>query len=400
MGNWRIVVWLVVVLAAATFLYLVRSILAPFILAWFIAVLLDPIVRGLGKKGIPRPASVLLLTAGFFGLLIGIGLLVAPKLSRQANDVRIGVQSFTEALAEDTRDDNVFVRWNPAILAKPPGPLGKVDEFVESNTALMENMGLPTTRRLLTKQFLEPQRQNITAGVNRIFNGAVNFLSIALPQVVLLSFTPIFVIFLLLDLDLFRKRIHRWIPPILRAQTMAMIDDMGDVFQSYIRGVLINISLYTVVMAVALTVLGTPFSLLLAIMAGILYLIPNLGGILSLIVIVTVTLLSGRESNWFAVFPSPVAFAALQGIGFFCVTTIWDMAVTPRVVGKSVRLHPFFAMFVVFSGGALFGLIGMVLAYPVAGVVKLTLERIMSVTHRQSEQRLELPAVPLRHREA
>jgi predicted PurR-regulated permease PerM len=56
-------------------------------------------------------------------------------------------------------------------------------------------------------------------------------------------------------------------------------------------------------------------------------------------------------------------------------------------------------MFVIFSGGALFGLIGMIIAFPLAGAVKVILERLLRVTSVQAET-LALPMVPLRHRAA
>ncbi|MEJ5169530.1 MAG: AI-2E family transporter, partial [Fimbriimonadales bacterium] len=69
----------------------------------------------------------------------------------------------------------------------------------------------------------------------------------------------------------------------------------------------------------------------------------------------------------------------------------------PRVVGRSVGLHPLVSMFVILSGGALFGILGMLLAFPIAGSLKVVLDRLLRVTS-QTTSAATLPAVPLRHR--
>ncbi len=60
-------------------------------------------------------------------------------------------------------------------------------------------------------------------------------------------------------------------------------------------------------------------------------------------------------------------------------------------------LLPVMSMFVFLSGGALFGLVGMILAFPLAGAVKVMLDRLIRVTSSSADA-LDLPAVPLRHR--
>ena len=74
------------------------------------------------------------------------------------------------------------------------------------------------------------------------------------------------------------------------------------------------------------------------------------------------------------------------------------MAIYPKFVGKAVGLDPIVSMFVIFCGGALFGLPGMILAFPVAGCVKVIMDRLLKVTNQVTVE-LSLPEKPLRHRE-
>lgn len=399
MKSWRILLWVAVVATVLWFLWSVRGVLLPFVLAWLIAVLLEPVIVMLGKAKVPRPVAVFSISLVFFG---GIGLAawaLAPKVGQQANNLRVNVQGLVSKLAEESADDNPFVRWNPAVIAKPAGPLGAVDETLTAYRGTLEQFGLPTTRRAFSAQYVDPYRENISNAIQRVFNGVVSFLGGAFSQVVLLAFTPLFTIFLLMDLPSFQARFANWIPPAIRRDTIGFLEDVGDVFQNYLRGIIVNISLYILVLGLVLTLLGAPYSIIFAVVAGLFYLIPNIGGLFSVSVLIVMTGLSGITQGPLVSMPNSWAFAAVLGGAFFCITTTWDMVITPRIVGSSVKLHPFVGMFVVFCGGALFGVVGMMVAYPVAGVVKLILERVLHVTNNAAGGGIGLPAVPLRHRD-
>lgn len=398
MKSWRIFLWVAVVAVVLWFFWNVRGVLLPFVLAWLIAVLLEPVLKILAKAKVPRPVAVMGLSLVFFG---GIGLaawLIGPKVGNQVNNLRGNVQGVVTKLAEESADDNPFVRWNPTVVAKPAGPLGAVDRTLETYRSTLDQFALPTTRRAFTSQYVDPYRENIAGGIQGAFNGLVGFLGSAFSQLILLAFTPLFAIFLMMDMQEFRGRFRNWIPPAIRMDVMGFLEDVGDVFQNYLRGIIVNISLYVVVLGTVLTVFGAPYSIIFAVVAGMFYLIPNLGGLMSVAILFVMTGLSGVTGNFFLSLPNSWAFAAVVAFVFFIITTTWDVLITPRVVGSAVKLHPFVGMFVVFCGGALFGVVGMMVAYPVAGVIKLVLERVLNVTNKPVTTAAGLPAVPLRHR--
>lgn len=397
MSGWRIAVWVTLVAVTLGFLYMVRGVLAPFILAWLIALLLEPVVLALGKAKIKRPIAVGIITFAFFGSTALIGIWAFPRVTNQINQLRVEVQDVSSEITKETANDNVFVRWNPSVRAQEPGPLGAIDDFLEKYRPQLEQVGLPVTRRAFTEHYITPYREDFATYARNTFNGFINFLGMAASQVMILGFTPIFVIFLMMDLNKFRDRFRHWIPPSIRACILDMIEDICAVFQNYLRGLVINTSFYMATLALVFGLLGTPYSYLFAILAGFLSIIPNLGGILSVLTLLLMTGFSGVHKNMFFEVGSSWTYAVILTIVFFIISTIWDMLITPRVVGKAVQLHPFVGMFVVFCGGALAGLPGMMLAYPVAGVVKISLERILVITNRDGKKRLRLPAVPLRH---
>ena len=130
---------------------------------------------------------------------------------------------------------------------------------------------------------------------------------------------------------------------------------------------------------------------------GATYLIPYIGPAISWTTLFLVVGLSGQNHVRFLEFGSPWAAAAVIVIVFMVFDRGFDMLVFPRIIGKAVGLHPVVSMFVIFCGAALFGLVGMIIAFPLAGAVKVVLDRLIRVTSFSSET-LELPAVPLRHR--
>ena len=178
-----------------------------------------------------------------------------------------------------------------------------------------------------------------------------------------------------------------------------MMEDIGDVFSKYLRGVSISVGGYMIVMSLLLSALGAPYGLLLGFLFGLVYLVPYLNVLICGAILFTVTMLSGQSSSYLLHTGSPFALALTFVAVYAVVHLVYDNAVYPRLVGSAVGLDPIVSMFVIFSGASLFGLPGMILAFPLAGTIKVILARLFGVTNR-IEVSLVLPAVPERHRAA
>ena len=178
---------------------------------------------------------------------------------------------------------------------------------------------------------------------------------------------------------------------------MHILGEIYGVFTNYLRGVATAIFGYMITMSIVLTIAGVPYAIVLGTLAGVIYLIPYLGGAISMLLIFTVTGLGTRTGAWYVATPSSWIFAFVVLIPFFVSHIVYDSAVFPRLVGKSVGLNPVLSMFVIFSGGALFGLAGMLVAFPLAGAVKVVLDRLLEATMK-TQDTLNLPAIPIRHR--
>lgn len=384
MNAWRISLWVGIVILILGFLFLVRGVLPPFILALVIAALLEPVVKRLRKLGVSRPLAVVAVLLGFFGAVAGLGLAAAPYLSQQYTQAKTQVQNLYEKVAATNPDE----------------AMGSIDDFLAKNKKLLEQVQLPTTRQELVAKYIDPNRDQIQKQAEVFLTGGVSSILSIAGQIFMFLLTPVFVFGLLIDLESLRIGAARFIPPTIRAGTLSMIGDIGGVFQGYLRGLVTTVVLYTAMMMAILGVTGAPYFIVLALVTGMLYLIPVVGGIISTVVVFVVIGLSGQTHGW--IYPhagSSWGFAFQVVATMFVFGFIYDSVVNPRIVGKAVKLNPVLSAFVVFSAAALFGLPGMLFAYPVAGAIKVIFSRVLKFTS-STETVIQLPAVPLRHRHA
>lgn len=393
---WRILIWVAIVVATLGFLFAVRSILLPFALAFLITVLLEPNIQKLRRRGVSRSASVTLVMCVFFGLVTGVLIFAVPAVSRQIQGFSANLQSLTNQLGAST-DQTVFTRWNPVIKATPTKP-NPVDQVLEQFQSPLERFGLPTTRRALVQQYVEPHRAKISKSVQTFFNGFLGIVVSAGSQFFLLLFTPIFVALMLSDFERLKIRSATWIPTSIRAETIGLVRDVGQVFISYLRGVTTSIAVYTCLMACLFLILGVPYAILVALLVGAVYMIPYLGYLISAVTLLAITGLSGLTGNGVLHFSSAWSFAMTVVAIYTVVFFVYDNFVNPQFMGRAVGLNLLVSMFVVFSGGALFGIVGMVIAYPTAGAIRVILERLIRSATTAGVDFVGLPPVPLRHR--
>ena len=246
-------------------------------------------------------------------------------------------------------------------------------------------------------QYIEPQHATLNAHFQEFLKSFFGLATGLLVQGFMLVFVIILTPMMLLNMDRIKQRGVLWIPPALRASAVSMMNDIGEVFTSYLRGVTISVFCYMALMSIAFSILGAPYAILLGILVGAVYLIPYLCVIISATTLVLATGLSGTTGHQFMHLHSSWGFAVVVLVTYLVLHYLYDSLVFPRVVGSAVGLDPIVSIFVSFSGGALFGVVGMIIAYPLAGAVKIVLDRLIRVTSGTSDV-LRLPTVPLRHR--
>jgi predicted PurR-regulated permease PerM len=198
-----------------------------------------------------------------------------------------------------------------------------------------------------------------------------NIVPTALPRVfesvIKLLLYLISTFFLLLEADRIGPGIARFTPSAMRNELGPWIARINSVLGAYIRGQLFLVVLMSVVSYIALTILGVRFAPLLAIFTGLVETMPFVGPYIAGGVAVFVALTQGSAPfGW-----SQIGLAIAVAVTYTVLRQIEDNFVMPLVVGRLVHLHPLVVIFSVLSGATLAGILGLLLAVPVAATLKI-----------------------------
>ncbi len=155
--------------------------------------------------------------------------------------------------------------------------------------------------------------------------------------------------------------------PGYHADAQRLQRDFLRIWDAYLRGqVLLGLSMFVLV-SIVLSILGVNYSLALGALSGLLEFLPVIGPLIATIAAALVALF--QDSNWLGLSP---AWYALLVIGLmFALQQIESAVLVPRFVGEALDLHPIIIIVVVLMGTSLAGILGAVLAAPVAATVKL-----------------------------
>jgi predicted PurR-regulated permease PerM len=146
-----------------------------------------------------------------------------------------------------------------------------------------------------------------------------------------------------------------------------LLVEINSTLGAFIRGQVLLVCIMSVASFVALTFLELKYALLVAIATGFLELIPLIGPWTAGGIAVTVSLFQDSTPfGW-----THLTYAIVIGLVYFGLRQLEDMFVIPMVIGRIVKLHPLFVIFVLVIGTALGGVLGLILAVPMAAVMKI-----------------------------
>ncbi len=317
--------------AAVVFLYLVRGILAPFIVATALAYILSPLVTRLQLLlRVGRLPAVALVYVFLIGLLTLLWILFGPTLARETVDLVSNAPSIIANLLRSVVGE------------------GEVGIFGNSINAQRAADYLITG---LTSFFGTPRE---AAG-----------LAAAIFEALLNGFLTLVVLFyLLVDRERFTAFALRLLPPPSRARSVYVLARVDQVLSRYVLGLLTLIAFVTVMTWLGLALIfRLPYSLPLAVATGFLEIIPFVGPITA-----------GTIAGLVALTHGSVGLLVGVALFYLILRQIEDQIVAPFVLGRAVALHPVSVIFSVLAGGALAGILGVLLAIPVAAAVKVLVE--------------------------
>lgn len=221
----------------------------------------------------------------------------------------------------------------------------------------LARLKLPTTLRDVFVRYGDQMSGQFGSAVSLVTAWITANLSRALWFVLV----PIIAFYLLMDIDRMRAKSALLIPSNMRPRAVELLSRVGAVFSGYVRGLITVCLMYGIATTIVLEVLHMRYGIILGLLAGILYAVPYLGAI-------TISLLAFLVG--LATYDNALPQALLAVGAMVALNQVFDMAVTPRILGKSVGLHPALSLFALLSGAKLFGLVGMILAVPVAASIQ------------------------------
>lgn len=338
------------VVIAATFalsiwlLETIGTLVAPFILAFVLAYILDPAVDVLERRRVPRTVAV--------------AILVLPVLLLIAVALGFGIPALVNQI------EGLFERL--------PAAATRFVEWLAATRQNAQRWNLPFLSDEVIARWLDPDRiaayvesrqEAIAQGAWGTVTGVGRGFGIVLSILGFLVLTPVLMIYLLKDFDNIRMRLADLMPHNRRDGWLNFAAEYDALLSRFLRGQLIAAALVGVLTWLGLWIAGVPYAGLVGAVAGVFNLVPYLGLVASIVPVLIIALLSG----------SFLSIIMRAGIVFAIVQTIDSTIAGPRIVGGSVGLHPVWVILALAVGGAFFGFVGLLIAMPVAVLIKLLL---------------------------
>ncbi|HNW34561.1 MAG TPA: AI-2E family transporter [Candidatus Ozemobacteraceae bacterium] len=328
--------------------YLLSSVIAPFLFSLVLAYILNPLVRGLEHRGVPRAWAVLLIyISGFtIGILVIIPILFTIVAEGHDLATRLGQLDVRQIVGDyHTSLRSLYDRY-----AAVPW----VNDWLNGLDYSEKIRELATKAFLNAKDVVLGLSQKLFTLLLSAFSGAMDLILI-----------PLLTFYMLVDLDLLWHQLTRLVPPMYRDSTTRIAEDIDKQLNALLRGQLICAFAFALLTTIGLWLSGLPFAFLLGPIAGVGNMIPYLGGLVTIVLATLVTLATTGASSAtvFALIKAGIALAIVQGLDGFLIQ--------PKVMGDNLGLHPLAVMLAVVIGGSVFGLIGMFLAIPVTCILKV-----------------------------
>jgi len=323
--------WLIAAALLGVFLYVFSGILLPFVAGMALAYFLDPVADRLERLGLSRTAATFLILFAFVVVLAVAMVVLIPILASQLADFLDKMPGYLEQLQA------LITSFNPEWLEQRFG-LGAGSLREGLNSLLTSSVGF------------------ITTVFQSIWSSGVALFSIAGLFVV----TPVVAFYMLLDWDRMVATVDGWVPRDYVEPVRAIATDINTATAGFVRGQGTLCLILGIIYAVGLTLTGLNFGILIGLFAGLISFIPYVGSMVGLVLAVGVAFVQFWP-DWIMI----VAVACV----FFAGQFVEGNILQPRLVGKSVGLHPVWLMFALFAFGALFGFVGLLVAVPAAAAV-------------------------------
>jgi len=316
--------WLLVALVAAVLLWLLNDVLLPFVAGFALAYLQVPVVDWLGRKGINRTAAALSIVVIVMVALIAALLIALPLLAQQMS----------------------------LLIASLPGQVARVRELV---TEWLTWLQIGDSNMKMSDIVNQASSWLATVAAS-LWSGGKALASIASILIIM----PVVTFYLIVDWHDLIAIVDSWVPLRRREDVREIARDIDKAISGFVRGQLVVCFCLGIYYAIALSLVGLKFAILIGLVSGIITFVPYVGSLTGLIV-GTAVAVAQYWPDWKWIGAVIVIFL----VGQFVEGNI----VAPKLVGDRVGLHPVWIIFAMFAFGFLFGFVGLLVAVPIAAAI-------------------------------
>lgn len=323
---------LTVSIAGLYFLYKVRTIMIPFIFAFFIAYILNPMVQYVETKKVPRGLAILTVYLIVFSFFTGIVVFGVPLLIQELNKLGHAIPVLAEEI------NNIMTRIEKRY-----------------SSFLMPEV---------IKTIISERIRNVESGLVEVVRAGTTTVVQMFSYLICLIVAPVFAFYILKDFGRIRDSFELTIPRSYRSDVMAIVRDLDEIISGFIRGHLVISAIIGTLTGLGMYLIGADFYLIIGITAAIAELIPYIGPFITAVPAVALSLLVSKQTAVYAV------------IVILIVQQLENSVISPKILGHNLGLHPLVIIFALLAGGELMGFIGLLIGVPLAASIKVALRYI------------------------
>ncbi len=368
-------------------LQILSPVLWPLAIAGAISSLLDPVVDGLARKGVPRPRAILCVFALATVVIAALFASILPQLARETRQLVERIPAYTTNLQTRVQ---TWINDPPELIRRffvipprsepgtplPPSPSEAVENDAETNAvpAIIEETS-PSRRswsQVVDADTLQSAARTIANALPKVsswFFGQASKVASWVGMLAGLALIPIYTFYFLLEKEGIQRRWTDYLPVArsdFKNELVFVIQSINDYLIVFFRGQVLVALCDGVLYTIGFYLIGLPYAFLLGVMATALTIIPFLGAIVTCVTALIIAFV--QYGDWL----HPALVLAVFGV----VQTLEGLVISPKIMGDRVGLHPLTIIIAVMAGTTLMGgLLGGILAIPLTAALRVVMFR-------------------------
>jgi len=303
---------------------ILQTIFVPLLIGGVLYYVTEPLQRMLEKRGMPRWGSIISIVLLLLGIFTGLALLIANPISTQINNLVKNAPYISDKIMEVT----------DLIISNKDNLPPQAEQLIDSVSESIQGIAVAGSQMIVS-----------------VISGAVS-------ATFTLILIPFFFIFMLKDHEKFAPQIYNVFSGDRRRWVKETLIDIDNVLRNYVQGQVMISAILAASIYVGYLLIGLDYSLLLAIFAFFMNMIPFIGPWISLAPAVVVALV---QDPVLVIWVCVVTLVAQQ---------VESNLITPNIMGEKLNIHPLTVISVVLAAGNIAGFIAIIIAIPTYAVIK------------------------------